>query len=256
MDDFLKQAAARGPGRPPGGALVGQSPGARREPAGPSTRHGGEFAPEIVFLAAQGLEPGALLQAAAAAERDGLSAEQALLGEGLLGEEAYYRALANRLRLPFYRGEIPVAQSVEADPAIVCGVAPLAPNRAGLRVIAAPRAAAIRYLLGKAETGALPSGLAIASPHMLSDRVRAEAGARIAEAAAGALEQRDPALCARSGLCGGQCIALGVFALCQRALNRDPGFSPNRDPLVTGANGSGRPGGAGSGCAAGASAGQ
>jgi hypothetical protein len=43
---------------------------------------------------------------------------------------------------------------------------------------------------------------------------------------------------------------------CQRALNRDPGFSPNRDPLVTGANGSGRPGGAGSGCAAGASAGQ
>jgi transposase len=44
--------------------------------------------------------------------------------------------------------------------------------------------------------------------------------------------------------------------LCQRALNRDPGFSPNRDPLVTDANGSGRPGGAGSGCAAGASAGQ
>ncbi len=46
------------------------------------------------------------------------------------------------------------------------------------------------------------------------------------------------------------------FGYCQRALNRDPGFSPNRDPLVTGANGSGRPGGAGSGCAAGASAGQ
>jgi cellulose synthase/poly-beta-1,6-N-acetylglucosamine synthase-like glycosyltransferase len=213
VDDFPAQAAARGRSWPQGGAFVGQSTGARREPARSAARVGGAFAPEIAFLVGQGLEPGALLQAAAAAERDGLSAEQALLGEGLLGEEAYYRALANRLRLPFYRGEIPVAQSVEADPAIVCGVAPLAPNRAGLRVIAAPRAAAIRYLLGKAEAGALPSGLAIASPHMLSDRVRAEAGARIAEAAAGALEQRDPALCARSGLCGGQCIALGVFAL-------------------------------------------
>jgi hypothetical protein len=32
---------------------------------------------------------------------------------------------------------------------------------------------------------------------------------------------------------------------CQRALNRDPGFSPNRDPVVKGADGSARPGGAG-----------
>ena len=43
---------------------------------------------------------------------------------------------------------------------------------------------------------------------------------------------------------------------CQRALNRDPGCAPNRDPLVTDADGSDRPGGAGWGCAAGASAGQ
>ena len=48
---------------------------------------------------------------------------------------------------------------------------------------------------------------------MLSDNVRAEAGARIAEAAAGALARRDPALCARFGLCGSQYIALAVFAL-------------------------------------------
>jgi len=213
VDDFWTQAAARGRGWPQGGALGSQSTGARREPARRSTRFGGELAPEIAFLAGQGFEPGALLQAAAAAERDGVSAEQALLGEGLIGEEAYYRALARRLRLPFYRGEIRVAQSVEADPAIASGVAPLAPNRAGLRVIAAPRAAAIRYLLGKAEAGALPSGLAIASPRMLSEKVRVEAGAHIAEAAAGALARRDPTLCARFGPSGRQCVALGVFAL-------------------------------------------
>ena len=173
----------------------------------------GELAPEIAFLAAQRCAPGALLQAAAAARRDGVSAEQALLGEGLIAEEDYYRALARRLRLPFYRGEIPVAQSVEPDPAIACGVAPLASNRAGLRVIAAPRAVAIRYLLERAEAGALPSGVAIASPRMLSDKVRAEAGARIAEAAAGALGRRDPTLCARFGLNGGQCVALAAFAV-------------------------------------------
>ena len=169
MDDFPAQAAARGRSWPQGGAFVGQSTGARRESARSAAGLGGEFAPEIAFLAGQELERAALLQAAAAAERDGVSAEQALLGEGLLDEEAYYRALARRLRLPFYRGEIPVAQSVEADPAIVYGVAPLAPNRAGLRVIAAPRAAAIRYLLDKAEKGGAVTRRRCASSAALSN---------------------------------------------------------------------------------------
>ena len=207
------QAAARGRGWPRSDPYNAQSTVARRESAQLSARVGGAFAPEIAFLAAQGWAPGALLQAEAAARRYGVSAEQALLGEGLIGEDDYYRALARHLRLPFYRGEIRVAQSVEADPAIACGVAPLAPNRAGLRVIAAPRAAAIRYLLERAEAGALPSGVAIASPRMLSDKVRAEAGARIAETAADALARRDPALCARFGFSPRQCVALGVFAV-------------------------------------------
>ena len=106
-----------------------------------------------------------------------------------------------------------IARSVEAEPAIACGVAPLAPNRAGLRVIAAPRAVAIRYLLDRAEAGGLPSGLSIATPRLLSDKVRAQAGARIAKAAASALAQRDPALCARFGVNRGQCVALAVSAI-------------------------------------------
>ena len=191
--------------------------GARRRQAWAEPRRGGELAPEIAFLAAQECAPDVLLQAQAAARRLGVSAEQVLLSEGLIGEEDYYRALARRLRLPFYRGEIPVAQSVEADPAIACGVAPLAPNRAGLRVIAAPRAVAIRYLLDRAEAGQLPSGLAIAAPRMLSDRVRVEAAARIAETAAGALARRDAALSARSGLDGRQCVAIAVFGLAAAA---------------------------------------
>ncbi len=207
------QAAARGLGWPRSDPFSGRATGAPRKLARPEAGAVGELAPEIAFLAAHDYAPGVLRQAQTAARRDSVSAEQALLGEGLIGEEAYYRALARHLRLPFYRGEIPVAQSVEADPAIACGVAPLAPNRAGLRVVAAPRAVAIRYLLDRAEAGALPPGLAIASPRMLSGKVRAEAGARIAEAAANALGRRDPALCARFGVSRGQCVALAVFAI-------------------------------------------
>ena len=205
------QAAARGLGRPRSDPFSGQATGARREPAFRERRVSDGLAPEIAFLSAKECTLGALLQAQAAARSDGVSAEQALLGEGLIGEDDYYRALARHLRLPFYRGEIPVSQSVEADPAIACGVAPLAPNRAGLRVIAAPRAAAIRYLLGRAEAGELPPGLAIAAPRRLSEKVRAEAGARVAAAAADALARRDPALSARFGLSRRQCVAIVAF---------------------------------------------
>ena len=205
------QASANGRGGARNGSTDPRWIGWLREPGGRESPLEDELAPEIAFLAGQECAPDALRQADAAAERDGVSAEQFLLGEGLIGEEDYYRALARRLRLPFYRGEIPVARSVEADPAIALGVAPLAANRAGLRVIAAPRAMAIRYLLERADAGASPSGLAIASPRMLRDKVRAEVGPDIAAAASDALGQRDPALCARFGLSGRQCFALGLF---------------------------------------------
>ena len=187
--------------------------GERRSPPFAASRVSGDLAPEIAFLAAQGLEPGLLLRAAAAGRTTGVSADQALLGEGLLGEEAYYRALARHLRLPFYRGEIAIDAAVDAEPAIACGVAPLAANRAGLRVVAAPRAAAVRYLIAQAAAGALPSGLAIASPQRLSAMVRAQAASGVAEAASGALERRDAALSAHSGLSGRQRLALAAAAL-------------------------------------------
>ena len=173
MSNVAKQAAAGGRGEPLSGVLAGRSAGGRREWAESPARFGGEFAPEIAFLVAQGFAPSALRQAAAAAERTGVSVEQALLGEGLISEEAYYLALARRLRLPFYRGEIAIAEQVDVEPAIACGVAPLAANRAGLRMIAAPRAAAIRYLIAKAEADALPACLAIAPPGVLNAMVRA-----------------------------------------------------------------------------------
>ena len=192
---WRREASSRGPAR----ASTANS--RRRSPSSPRK----ECAPE------------ALRQAEAAARRDGVSAEQALLGEGLIGEEAYYRALARRLRLPFYRGEIPVARSVEADPAIACGVAPLAPNRAGLRVIAAPRAMAIRYLLDRADAGAS----ALRPVDRLAAHVERQACApKLARHRRGRGEtrwrRRDPALCARFGVSRGQCVALASSARSSR----------------------------------------
>ena len=214
VSTFLKQAPAGGQGRAQrvdAGDVLG---GERRAPAFAPVRASGDFAPEIAFLAAQGVQPGLLLFAMTAARSAGVSAEQALLGEGLLGEEEdYYRALARHLRLPFYRGEIAIAAAVEAEPAIACGVAPLAPNRAGLRVVAAPRAAAVRYLLAQAAAGALPAGSSrSASPQRLSAMVRAQAASSIAEAASGALERYDAALSAHSGLSARQCLVLAAAA--------------------------------------------
>ena len=56
---------------------------------------------EIAFLAGFGV-PMALLQyAAKLARRQGVSADAALLGEGLVDEEVFYRALADHLRVDF-----------------------------------------------------------------------------------------------------------------------------------------------------------
>ena len=175
-------------------------------------RAGLDLPPEIAFLAAQGAPLDWLQRSAIAASREGVSAEQALLGEERIDEESYYRALARQLRVPFYRGEIPIAATVEADPAIACGVAPLAANRARLRVAVAPRGAAINYLLTMAEHDVRPAGLVIAAPRLLNDKVREAAGADIAGKAAEALARHDPALCARSGFSGGQKLAVALSA--------------------------------------------
>ena len=69
------------------------------------------FAPQIAFLRCFGVAPSILLAATEAA-RCGVSSEQALLGEGLMPEEDYYRALAKHLRAPYYCGELPISPDV------------------------------------------------------------------------------------------------------------------------------------------------
>jgi hypothetical protein len=128
--DSFKQALAQGETleRP----QDGQDPSReRREAARSAAERGGEIAPEIAFLVGQGVGPGPLLQAMRAAERCAVSADAALLGEGLLPEEVYFRALARRLRVPYFSGELAIADDVDPASVVASGVAPLAPNGLG-----------------------------------------------------------------------------------------------------------------------------
>jgi len=169
----------------------------------------GDIAPEIAFLGAYGVGPGTLLQAMRAAEGCGASADEALLAEGLMGHDAYYRALARHLRVPFFAGELAMDRAVDPAHAIASGIAPLRPNDLGLRAVVAPRGRAARFLIDAVAGGASLGGLVVTSPHRLSACVRAATRARIADAAINDLERRDPALSARSGLWGRQ---IGAFA--------------------------------------------
>ena len=70
---------------------------------------------EIAFLADYGAPPERLVRAGQMAAEIGVSAEAVLLGEGLVSEEFFYRALADRLGAPFHVG--PVALDTGASPA-------------------------------------------------------------------------------------------------------------------------------------------
>jgi cellulose synthase/poly-beta-1,6-N-acetylglucosamine synthase-like glycosyltransferase len=173
------------------------------------------FAPprEIAFLAQSGASAQMLARAAEIAREVGVSADAALLGEGLVQEEAFYRALADELGAPFHTG--PAALDLTASPsrAIRAGLVFLSPLAAPYRAIAAPRGEALRLLLEAVEGGRPVEGLAITSPRRLGALVRVECGREIAARASDALERFDPALCARGEMRPAQTLAAGAFGL-------------------------------------------
>ncbi len=171
-------------------------------------REGG-IAAEIAFLASYGMPPGPLIAATRAA-RDGVSADQALLAEGPMREDEFYRLLARHLGAPYYRAEMRIGP---CDPAraVASGIAPLAPNAEGLRCVLAPRGRALTLLLAAPRRS--PPVFAICSPQRLGAAFRLQMGRRLAQEAADALERLDPALSARAGLSNGQLAGVGLLVL-------------------------------------------
>jgi hypothetical protein len=164
--------------------------------------------PELAFLPAVGFSSEQLLDAVGAAP-SAIHPVDALLSEGIVREEAYYRALARHLGCHYYRGEPPFARGFDAIKGLRCGVAPLDSRRGGPRAVIAPRAESVSLLLEAYESGRIRSGsFALTSPQRFACLVRARHGQAILEVALGRLPT---VLTARIGLTRPQTVAAGAI---------------------------------------------
>jgi len=159
----------------------------------------------LAFLMEAGV-PGAELRAAAEeAHRLGECPVAVLLAGGGLDTTRYYRALARHLGLPFLADPV-IVEGIPSDVAIAAGHAPLAPARHGgdLRMVSAPRGAALAYLVEQAsrhrdasgmlrlQGSGFPPGLALTDPARFEAAAIAADAPRIAYQAAHALPDRHP----------------------------------------------------------------
>jgi hypothetical protein len=120
--------------------------------------------PELAFLPAEGFSSGQLLDAVAAAPK-AVQPVDILLTEGIIAEEAYYRALARHLGCQYYEGKPPFARGFDAIKGLRCGVAPLDPRGQGPRAVIAPRAQFVPLLIDATQSGRIRSGsFALTSP--------------------------------------------------------------------------------------------
>ena len=165
--------------------------------------------PELAFLPAAGFSSEQLLDAIGAAPR-AIHPVDALLSEGIIREEAYYRALARHLGCQYYRGEPPFARSFDAIKGLRCGVAPLDSRGEGPQAVIAPRAESVSLLMEAYQSGRIRSGsFALTSPQRFASLVRARHGEAILEVALGRLPS---VVTARQGMTGRQIAAVGAVA--------------------------------------------
>ncbi len=156
--------------------------------------------PELAFLAAQGIAPSLLAEAARTAERAGVSGEAALLTLGV-SDEAYYRLLARHLGVPYLDRAVPLAtDGRDRLQALLTGAARLAPNRENLHHVFAPRGDALRALLrDDYPRRSARARFAIATPHRLDALFRRRDEAGLLERASAGLANWDAGLSAKGG---------------------------------------------------------
>ena len=164
---------------------------------------------EIEFLARQGLSPEELLDALGGAPK-GVRPLDSLLGEGVVSEEGYYRALAQHLGCEFYSGKSPFAADFDAIRGLRCGVAPLEWRGQGARAVIAPRAHSVHPLIELARSGRIRSGsFAVTSPQRFAALVRQHHGEAVLDEALGRLPDK---LSAKGGMSRWQIGAAAALA--------------------------------------------
>jgi cellulose synthase/poly-beta-1,6-N-acetylglucosamine synthase-like glycosyltransferase len=155
---------------------------------------------EIAFLASDET-PLALLQyAAALARRQGVTADAALIAEGLIDEESFYRALAAHLDVPFIDEDAAVSTSDAIMIDAGRGYVRLADHKRGLHWLVAPRGATISCLFGAAHRAQGRPLFSMTTPSRFKAALRAAVPRELAQMAALSAERADRDLCARAAL--------------------------------------------------------
>jgi glycosyltransferase XagB len=169
---------------------------------------------EIDFLTAFDVPGEVLHYAVAQARRQGVSADMALLAEGLMEEESFYRLLAAHLGVQFLEQGFDLALPDDAFAAADLGYAPLAPNSSELRWLFAPQGAALHMLIGAARGKNSRPLFAVTTRRNFLEALEQEPLRRAAAAAPFCAERADSELCARGALGrGGAALAALIAAL-------------------------------------------
>ena len=162
---------------------------------------------EIGFLAVQGWPIASLRQAAGIAKAIGAPADEVMIKHGLIGEEAFYRALAGELRAPYIREPV-VSRHADFPNSILSGLAPLGDGTG--RMLRAPRGEDVVRLL--ASRRAFGGALAITTPSALSEAVFRARAAGIAHRAANELPDRTALLSYRGQITALQIVVAALVA--------------------------------------------
>ncbi len=195
----------------------------RSEPAPPSSAPPSSAPPLpacLTFL--QSEAPAHVLQdVLARAQRTGASPEQVLLGEGVLTEDAYYRAMARWLGLPFQQDVFEAGAGASYPESILTG---LAPGPEGVW-IAAPAGARIAATAAFRRRSNLH--LTITTPTTLRRSVERARAQQAAREASDNLERADAQASYRMGASGRQAalagLMVGVVALALAPAGALPG---------------------------------
>lgn len=164
---------------------------------------------EIAFLARHGAAPVDLALAARRARRNGTDPLRELFALGSIDQEAYYRALAAELGLPFHADAFDLVAGGRHEAILRGGIAPVAGRMSRrYRFLLAPEGAALRHMI---EAGPRQHhDVAVTTPRHFADRLREANDAELARHAAGLDEPGLARESARTGASRGQVVATGI----------------------------------------------
>jgi hypothetical protein len=167
---------------------------------------------EIAFLTNVGVPEVLLRYAAHLARRQGVFADEALLAEGLVSEDVFYSALAQRLGAPFVEDAMESRASGDPAQARVDGFVEIASDGGGRRWLCAPQGAAIGRLLDAARSPRLRERLVVTTRARFVETVEWETLQHAAKEAPTCAERADPDICARRALSSGA-LPVAIVAL-------------------------------------------